>query len=147
MLYVYVGKKPEPLQRSYFYKVWLKILKEGVTCPKTGDHFKTYVRKNSAVGFAKCDDCENIGKEIASARTPEERESFVRKLAAHHKVVMEDRMELARIARLCKVDERHVGFMIDAVDKQKFQLPTTERDAKSLKKMYRVIQKITGVQW
>ena len=37
--------------------------------------------------------------------------------------------------------------MIDAVDKQKFQIPTTERDSKSLHKLKRLIQKITGVQW
>lgn len=72
---------------------------------------------------------------------------YTRKLQMHHDSVNEDRVEVARIARLCKTDPRHVGFMIDAVDKQKFQLPTTERESKSLSKLKRMIQKITGVQW
>ena len=42
---------------------------------------------------------------------------------------------------------RHVGFMIDAVDKNKFQIPTTEQNSKSLHRLKRIKQKITGVQW
>ena len=127
--------------------MWLEVMKDGVTDPKKGVHYDTYVRKNSAIGFSKCDDCDNLAKDIAQARTPEERECFERQLAAHHQQVKEDRMELARIARLCKLDKRHVGFMIDAVDKQKFQIPTTASASKSLKKLKRIIQKITGVEW
>ena len=122
-------------------------MKEGVTDPEKEVHYDTYKRTNSAIGFSKCDDCDNLAKDIATARTPEERECFQRELEAHHKSVKEDRKELARVARLCKVDKRHVGFMIDAVDKQKFQVPTTESDSKSLKKLKRIIQKITGVEW
>lgn len=122
-------------------------MRNGVVDPKTGIHYETYVKKKTAVGFSMCDDCENLAKQIAQARTPEEKECYERKLAQHHQVVYEDRMELARIARLCKIDERHVGFMIDAVDKQKFQIPTTASDAKCLRRLNRMIQKITGVQW
>ena len=144
---LHAGKNVKPLKRSYFYKLWLEVMKQGVTDPTAGTHYDTYVRKNSAIGFSKCDDCDNLAKQIAMARTPEERQCFERELAAHHQMVKEDRMELARIARLCKVDSRHVGFMIDAVDKQKFQLPTTASDSKSLKKLKRIVQKITGVEW
>ena len=69
------------------------------------------------------------------------------KLRKHHQSVNADRVEVARITRLCKSDKRHVGFMIDNVDKQKFQIPTTERDSKSLSKLKRIIQKIIAVQW
>ena len=127
--------------------MWLEVMKDGVTDPKKGVHYDTHVRKNSAIGFSKCDDCDNLAKDIATARTPEERECFERELEAHHQSVKEDRMELARIARLCKVDKRHVGFMIDAVDKQKFQIPTTASGSKVLKKLKRIVQKITGVEW
>jgi len=105
------------------------------------------VRKSKAIGFSKCDTCEEINSDIAAAQSHEEMEIHLEKLRQHHQSVKEDRIELARIARLCKSDHRHVGFMIDAVDKHKFQLPTTERVSKSLDKLRRVVQKITGVQW
>ena len=72
-------------------------------------------------------------------------DALLDELRSHHQLVKEDRIEFARISRLCKTDPRHVGFMIDAVDKKKFQLPTTERDSKSLQKLKRLIHKITGV--
>ena len=58
----------------------------------------------------------------------------------------QDREELARIVRLCKVDHQHVGWMQDAMDKNKCGLPTTESQAKCLGKMHRIKHKITGVQ-
>ena len=142
-----VGRQHKQLKRSFFYRVWLRVMKEGVVNPQTGVYCKCYVRKNHAEGFSKCNECDYLAKQIALARTPEEKEAFRSKLKQHQTIVKEDRMEMARIARLCKVDERHVGFMVDAVDKQKFQIPTTERDTKSIKKLKRVIQKITGAQW
>ena len=105
------------------------------------------MRKSKARGFSKCDTCENINSDIADAKTHEEMEIHLEKLRKHHQSVNADRVEVARIARLCKSDKRHVGFMIDAVDKQKFQIPTTERNSKSLDKLKRIIQKITAVQW
>lgn len=57
-----------------------------------------------------------------------------------------DREELARIARLCKVDHRHVGWMQDAMDKNKLGLPTTVSQAKCLGKMHRIKSKLTGCQ-
>ena len=57
-----------------------------------------------------------------------------------------DREELARIARLCKVDYHHVGWMQDAMDKNKLGLPTTVSQAKCLGKMHRIKSKLTGCQ-
>ena len=48
--------------------------------------------------------------------------------------------------RLCVVDDEHFGFFIDAVDSQKFGIPTTSSQAKCLAKMPRIKQKLTGVQ-
>ena len=141
------GPKAKMLERGSLEQVYLKVMRSGVTDPRTGTHYKTEVSKTRAHGFTICDTCDNLQKEIAAARTPELKESYTRKLATHHREVKEDRIELARVARLCKLDDRHVGIMIDAVDKQKFQLPTTARQSKSLKKLNRVVQKITGVQW
>ena len=141
------GPKAKWLMPGSFEQVYLQVMRKGITDPVTGTHCSTKVRKIRAHGFKICDECDNLRKEIAAAHTPELRECYTRKLATHHREVREDRIELARVARLCKLDDRHVGFMIDAVDKQKFQLPTTERQSKSLKKLNRLIQKITGVQW
>ena len=77
-------------------------------------------------------------------QTHEDIDMLLDELRKHHESVKEDRIEFARIARKCKTNPRHVGFMIDAVDKKKFQLPTTERDSKSLQKLKRLIHKITG---
>ena len=57
-----------------------------------------------------------------------------------------DREELARVARKCVVDDEHFGFFIDAVDSQKFGIPTTASQAKCLSHMRRIKQKLTGVQ-
>ena len=54
-------------------------------------------------------------------------------------------MSVARIARLCKTDFRHVGWMVDAVEK-KIGVPTCERQSKALSGMPYLVQKITGVQ-
>lgn len=122
-------------------------MNKGVTDPSTGTHYVAEVRVGRAKGFAKCDECSRLEAAIAKAQTNEESNTFLRDLQMHHESVKQDRIEFARISRLCKTDPRHVGFMIDAVDKKKFQLPTTERDSKSLQKMRRLIHKITGVQF
>ena len=44
------------------------------------------------------------------------------------------------------MDDTHFGFYIDAVDSQKFGIPTTASQAKCLAKMQRIKQKLTGVQ-
>ena len=44
------------------------------------------------------------------------------------------------------MDDTHFGFYIDAVDSQKFGIPTTASQAKCLAKMKRIKQKLTGVQ-
>jgi len=133
--------------KRYFYQLWLELLDTGVVDPASGKHHDCEVRKTRARGFAKCDKCERLNSKIADAETNEEMEIHLNALREHHESVRQDRMEVARIARLCKSDPRHVGFMIDAVDKNKFQIPTTERDSKSLHRLKRMKQKITGVQW
>ena len=49
--------------------------------------------------------------------------------------------------RKCCVDKTHVGLFIDAVDKNKFTIPTFASQAKCLAKGGRIKQKITGVQF
>ena len=51
------------------------------------------------------------------------------------------------VHRLCCVDDRFVGLCIDAVDKNKFGIPTADNPAKCLKGIHRVKQKLTGVQF
>ena len=119
---------------------------EGVRHPETGRLYKTHVRKNTAIGFSQCDECTRRAAAIAASRSQVELECNRRKLKKHQDEVKADRVELARIARLCKIDKRHVGVMIDAVDKQKFGIPTTERHSKNLSRLERIIQKITGVR-
>ena len=142
---------PQPnvkcLSKSYFGKCWHETMNGGVVDPETCTKYTCLVRKNSARGFAKCHDCETFAGRIAAALTRVTRLCHMRQLSAHHKEIKGDRVGLARIARLCKVDVRHVGFMVDAIDRQKFGLPTTERCSKSLEavKKCRIIQKITGV--
>ena len=71
---------------------------------------------------------------------------FCQRLDTHYEVVQSDREELARLARKCVVDDEHFGFFIDAVDSQKFGIPTTASQAKCLSGMRRIKQKLTGVQ-
>lgn len=146
-LYHVVGPKAKLLKPSSLQQVYLEVMRRGLTDPRTDIHYEVRVRKTRAHGFSICDECDNLQKEIAAARTPEEKVGYIRKLATHHRQVKEDRVELARVARLCKMDDRHVGFIIDAVDKNKFQVPTTERQSKGLSRLNRLVQKITGVQW
>ena len=131
--------------KKYLYKLWRDLLNKGVTDPGTGTHYVAEVREGRAKGFPKCDECSRLEGAIAQAQTHEDMDALLDELRMHHESVKEDRIEFARISRLCKTDPRHVGFMIDAVDKKKFQLPTTERDSKSLQKLKRLIHKITGV--
>ena len=44
------------------------------------------------------------------------------------------------------VDDTHFGFFVDAVDSQKFGIPTVASQAKCLAGMARIKQKLTGVQ-
>lgn len=139
--------KQSPVSKHYLYKIWRGIMNEGVINPDTGKLYRTHVRQNSAVGFSQCDECTRRAAAIAAAKTLAETQCARRKLKEHQDQVKADRIEMARIARLCKIDQRHVGVMIDAVDRQKFGIPTTERQSKNLAKMDRIIQKITGVRY
>lgn len=134
------------LSQSSFYKIWMQVMSKGVVDPDTGERHLTYVRKNSAMGFSKCDDCTTFEANIAAAKTRQARECAVRVLRAHQEDMSNDRIELARIVRKCKTDKRHVGWIIDAVDRQKFGIVTSERESKSMSKLGKIIQKITGAQ-
>ena len=138
--------KETQLSPSYFYQIWREVMKKGVLDWETGTAFTTHVRVNHARGFSKCTTCSNLQADVQAAKTREQSDCFLRQLQQHYEDVKYDREEVARIARLCKIDKRHVGWMLDAVDKKKFGLPTTESQSKNLGKMYRIIQKITGVQ-
>ena len=118
----------------------------GVVDPDTGTEYTCHVRVNSARGFAVCKTCSQLRADTQAAKTKEQSDCFLRQLQEHHEDTKGDREELVRIARKCKIDKRHVGWMQDAVDKQKFGLPTTESQSKVLAKMHRIVQKITGVQ-
>ena len=134
------------LQKTYFYAKWSEVMKNGVTDPDTGIAYKTHVRVNHCRGFSTCDDCSLLQAQIGLAKLKDEQEKYTRLLKQHLTEVSDDREELARIARKCKIYPEHVGYMIDAIDKHKLCLPTTEASAKCLAKMPRIVQKLTGVQ-
>ena len=121
-------------------------MQNGVTDPDTGIAYTTKVRVNHCHGFSTCDDCSLLQAQIALAKHHDEEEKYVQLLKQHHAEVSNDRDELARIARQCKISPNHVGYMIDAMDKHKLGVPTTEAHAKCLAKMPRIVQKLTGVQ-
>ena len=136
------------LSKSYVYYLWRNVMNNGVVDPATATFHPTHVRVNSHRGFSKCNTCVLLSAEITRAKTVEEEECKIKELRLHHNQVREDREELARLVRLCKIDPtRHVGFMIDAVDSNKFGIPTTEHTPKALVKLWRVKQKLTGVQF
>ena len=122
-------------------------MNEGIINPISGVQHVLYVRVNHNRGFKVCDDCSNLAADVKAARTKEEKEACIRLLKAHHDEVEGDRTEVARVARLCKIDKRHVGFMIDGLDKQKCGVPTTEAQTKGLAQNWAIKQKLTGVQF
>ena len=121
-------------------------MRKGVTDPSTGVHFTTFVMSNRARGFSKCDKCEFLKAKLRTCKTKTSRAVYARRLDVHYDMINADREELARVARLCAVDDQHFGFFIDAVDSQKFGIPTTASQAKCLSHMRRIKQKLTGVQ-
>ena len=138
--------KLQGLVASYFYTKWREVMAKGVTDPDTSITYSTHVRVNHCRGFSTCDDCSLLQAMISLAKHMDEQEKFVRLLEKHHQEVADDRQECARIARACKIYPNHVGFMIDAMDKHKMGVPTTEAQAKCLGKMPRIVQKLTGCQ-
>ena len=81
------------------------------------------------------------------ARTPEEKAAAQRKYAAHLQSVGLDRDEAYRIQRLCRTSGgQSLGISMDAMDLNKTQLPVCHSQAKTLSKLYRIKQKLTGVE-
>ena len=121
-------------------------MRAGVTDPDTGICYTTHVRKNHCRGFSTCDDCAILQAQLVLAKLPTQRKKYLHLFDMHRREVAEDRMEGVRVVRKCKIDPRHVGYMVDALDKHKCGLPTTECQAKCLAKLPRIVQKLTGVQ-
>ena len=81
------------------------------------------------------------------ARTPEEKAAAQRKYAEHLQSVGLDRDESYRIQRLCRTSGgQSLGISMDAMDLNKTQLPVCHSQAKTLSKLYRIKQKLTGVE-
>ena len=102
------------------------------------------MRKNTQRGFSRCDTCSTLRFGASHAKSKDERDSYQRLFKEHQTGCDDDRGELARIARLSKIDKRHLLLLIDAIDSNKFGIPSTEAQAKMLSKIYRVKQKLTG---
>lgn len=135
-----------PLKKESLARLWRAVLKVGVTDPKTEIHFPvTKIRKASARGFKMCNTCEYFRMKMQTV-IPSKRARQKAALSAHIADVEDDRLELARIARLCTIDPDHVGFYLDAADSCKFSIPTTTSKAKLISQLWRVKQKLTCVQ-
>ena len=87
------------LSKSYLNTLWQKVMRNGVTDPATGVHFKTFVRTCKARGFSKCDTCELLKAKIRAAKTTTKRCVYAQKLDNHYSKVSDDRAELARVTR------------------------------------------------
>ena len=142
-------------------------MNNGVTDPKTGKSYTCFVRTVKARGFAKCNTCEMLKTLARESKSTRKRQIYLRRLEQHYAQGTADREELARIARyllavfvlsclltgitkylfcrLCRIDNSNFGMFIDAVDKQKFGIPTTSSQAKCLAHMPHIKQKLTGV--
>ena len=115
------GMYRRPLKKDSLVRLWRAVLKVGVTDPKTEIHFPvTKIRKASARGFKKCNTCEYFRMKMQTV-IQSKRARQKAALSAHIADVEDDRLELARIARLgTNNDPDHVGFYPDAADSCKF---------------------------
>ena len=134
------------LEPPSFVEAWRQLLDDGVDDPETSVHSKVEIRKRSAKGFADCNRCSYLMMKIRGTSDVAARQVYTRKYNKHIREVYDDREELARIQRLCIVDNRHCGFFMDAADSNKFSIPTTTSCAKMLSQLWRVKQKLTCVQ-
>ena len=134
------------VQKSCFRKLWEQVQCEGVTCPETGTTYFVKIRKTFAKGFSKCDDCEKIKAKIAGTTNKTKKERFEREKRAHIDEVLDDREQIAAVKRKCMTDPKHAGFYLDAQDSAKYQLPTTNSQAKVLSQLWRLRQKLSCIQ-
>lgn len=119
----------------------------GVVNPETSNRLTVKIRRNRAEGFSACGDCEQLKYSVRMSKDPDCKAGFVRMFNKHLGSQQENRAAVNGVKRKCKVDPRHVGVFVDAVDKNKFGIPTTESASKSLAGQQRIKQKITGVQF
>ena len=120
----------------YLYPEWesTNLLKRYVS------RIKGKSRTNPRMANEKsCEPNATEQKKLAS------RSSFPYKSGQKTRYLM-DSEELARIVHLCKTNPRHVGWMQNAMDKNKCGLPTTESQGKCLSGVHRIQQKLTGVK-
>ena len=143
----YEASTIKPLARSYLRSLWPQVLKEKIYDQVTGGEFTASVRRRSAPGFKACDRCELGILAQMMARTVEAKARAQRVYRKHLRGVGKDRDEACRIQRKCCTSAgESLGFSIDGMDMAKTQLPSTQSQAKTLGRLYRIKQKITGVQ-
>ena len=120
----------EQVARHTFFKMWYRTLKEKVVDPCKNVLLEVKIRKRRAVGFKACDTCEHLKLMVRLAKSKTEREIAEGNKIDHFRSVRRDRDELARIMTLCRLNDKIVGFAIDAADVGKWQTPTTKSRAK-----------------
>ena len=135
-----------PLKESYLKRLWPVVLAEDIYDPKTGAKFTACVRRRSARGFSACDTCEMGLMGQMMARSVEAKAEAQRIYRDHLRGVGLDRDESFRIQRHCRTSGgESLGFSIDGMDMAKTQLPVCQSQAKTISKLYRIKQKVTGV--
>lgn len=135
------------VSKGHLYNIWRLVAACGVVHPETGVRLAVKIRHNRAEGFGACPNCEQLKYTVRMSKDPDTKKGYVKMLNKHLQSQQENRAELDRVKRLCKVDPQHVGVFVDAVDKNKFGIPTTESASKTLSGIQRIKQKITGVQF
>jgi hypothetical protein len=140
-------KKQGTCAASTFKKLWHKVMKQGVVCPATANHFKVKWRRRRAAGFKKCNKCAEHEFKVMMAKTKTERQEAITAYRKHHAKVRADRDTLDRVRLECAKHDDVVGVMIDAWDNNKGTMPTMKSTAKNLGGLKRIKNKLTGVEF
>ena len=136
-----------PLAPSYIKKLWKQVITEKIYDKTTGGFFTASVRRRSAPGFSACDTCELAIMAQMTAKTVLDKAKAQRAYRLHLLGVSKDRIEGCRIQRHCRTSGgKSLGFSMDGMDMAKTQCPSTQSQAKTLGRLYRIKQKLTGVQ-
>ena len=131
---------------STFRKLWYRQLKTRVADPATGFLYEIKLRKRRACGFAKCNNCSELEFAVMMAKGKPKRTQARNKLHEHLKKVKGNRRGLQAARAECN-GKTIVGCSVDAADYGKFPTPTTKATAKHLAGLYRIKNKITGVEF
>lgn len=135
-----------PIRYGGFDGVWRQIFKDGIVNPEDSINYTVHVRPSHAKGFRKCSCCEYWKCKIRGTQNQLKKKSYRRRLDVHIEEVYDDRSALAKRVRKCKVDDEHSGFYIDAIDNNKFQMPTTVSTGKNLSSLWRIKPKLTCIK-